>query len=282
MTNILVTGATGGIGRQAAIMLAEMGYRVFGAGRDLAKLQTLEEEHQDLSAIRIDISDEHSVRDAMSSILEQTDGHGVDILINNAGFAQVGPIELVTEEEWLGQYQTNVFGLVRMSRAVLPKMRERKVGRIVNVSSVVGRVALPYFGPYNSTKHAVEAISDALRQELRNFGIKVTIVEPGAVKTGFAAVEQIGFDRHGDENSPYHEDIRLMRAFHDDLHAAGANVDTVARTVVKAALARRPRTRYVTPWLKNRINLVLAEWLPTSITDGVIRNMTKLDRAKRY
>lgn len=277
MADILITGATRGIGRATALMLARHGHRVIGAGRTAEDLETLGRESSNLYGLRMDVSDPASVQDAVGRVMEITDGRGLDVVINNAGYAQVGPVELISEDEWLAQYQTNVFGMVRVTRAFLPSIRANK-GRIINVSSVAGRLVLPFFGPYNSTKHAVEAISDALRQELRVHGVEVVLIEPGPVKTGFGELEREGLVKYAATDSAYRKQLEQVARFHEGLHDGGADPRRVAATVVKALEARRPRARYVTPWLKNRIFLVIAEWSPTWVADGVVRIMSGLGR----
>jgi NAD(P)-dependent dehydrogenase (short-subunit alcohol dehydrogenase family) len=183
---ILITGATSGIGRHAALDLARRGHRVFAAGRSAEALDALAAEGlPSLTPLTLDVTSPASIAAAVRLVDQATAGRGVDVLINNAGFGDFAPLELVSDAELRAIYETNVFGLMAVTRAFLPAMRVRGAGRIVNVSSIGGRFTMPLFGAYNSTKYAVEALSDALRMELWPFGIRVSLLEPGAIRTDF-------------------------------------------------------------------------------------------------
>src|SRR5271156_215506 len=182
--NVVVTGASSGIGKAAALEFAARGHTVFAAARredELAKLAAASAAR--ITAVPLDVTDAESVAAAATRIDELTDGHGVDVLVNSAGYALGGAVEALSSEAVQHQFQTNVFGLLDVTRAFLPRMRERRNGRIINVSSVVGRVVFPGMGVYAATKYALEALSDALRMELAPFDVSVVLVEPGFVKT---------------------------------------------------------------------------------------------------
>jgi NAD(P)-dependent dehydrogenase (short-subunit alcohol dehydrogenase family) len=187
MKTILITGATAGIGRHAALELVRQGHHVIATGRRATALATLKDEASSLASMRggrldvlpLDVTDANSVAAAAAAVGDLTSNRGVDVLVNNAGYGQMGPVEEVSDAELRRQYDTNVFGLMSVTRAFLPKMRERGDGRVVNVGSIGGRYTFPLMGAYNSTKYAVESLSDALRNELAPFGIDVSIVEPG-------------------------------------------------------------------------------------------------------
>jgi NAD(P)-dependent dehydrogenase (short-subunit alcohol dehydrogenase family) len=186
--SILITGATSGIGRDAALRLARAGHLVLAGGRRADALATLAREGGGrLEPVVLDVTDPASVAAARELVDRRTGGRGLDVLVNNAGFALPGPLEALAEEDLRMLFDTNVFGLLAMTRAFLPGMRERGQGRVVNVGSIMGRVAMPLLGAYNASKHAVAALTDALRMELAPFGISVVLVEPGAIRTGFAA-----------------------------------------------------------------------------------------------
>jgi NADP-dependent 3-hydroxy acid dehydrogenase YdfG len=180
---VAVTGASSGIGRAAAIELARRGHLVFAAARREEVLADLAAATPNVRAVSLDVTDLDSVRRAWATIEAGTDGAGVDVLVNNAGFALTGPIEILADADVQRQFATNVFGLLAVTRAALPAMRARGSGRIINLSSVVGRTTFPIMGVYGATKYAVEALSDALRQEVAGFGIQVVIIEPGFVAT---------------------------------------------------------------------------------------------------
>jgi NADP-dependent 3-hydroxy acid dehydrogenase YdfG len=276
LASIVITGATAGIGRAAAILLANKGHRVFAAGRNEEALAALDGGYANITPLRLDVTDAASVDAAARSVLAELNGASPDILVNNAGYALAGPLEAIPDEDWLQQYQTNVLGLVRVTRAFLPGMRQRRRGRIINVSSVAGRVTMPFFGPYNSTKHAVESISDSLRHELRPHGVDVIVIEPGAVKTRFGALEQQQLE-HWIEAAPhYAPQLRTLKAFHHELHAKGADPVRVAGRIVDACEGVAPSPRQVVPLFPGAAFIALKAWLPTSVTDWILRRLTKL------
>ncbi|MEO1080137.1 MAG: SDR family oxidoreductase [Pseudomonadota bacterium] len=276
MANIFITGATAGIGRACAILLASKGHRVFAAGRSSDVLAAMEQENPGISGIRLDVGDNASVRAAVEEVEKALDGAAVDVLINNAGYALVGPLEEIADEDWERQYQTNVLGVVRVTRAFLPAMRERRRGRIVNVSSVAGRVTVPFFAPYNSTKHALESISDSLRHELHPHGIDVVVIEPGAVKTRFGSLERAQIEKYIEAGSPYASQLQTLSAFHKDLHDKGADPVTVAGAIVAACEASNPTPRSVVPLFPGSAFIAIKALLPTRASDWVLRKLTKL------
>ena len=181
----LVTGGTDGLGRATAILLAQEGFRVFAAGRDAQKRAALEqfaEEHElPLQTLELDVTDDASAARAVGEAERRTGG--VDVLVNNAGIAIAAVMEEITLTDLRKQFETNVIAPVRMAQLVLPGMRERRRGRIINMSSIAGKVAHPLMGPYSGSKHALEAVSDAMRLELAQFGIRVVLIEPGFIPT---------------------------------------------------------------------------------------------------
>src|SRR5947209_10319616 len=178
---VLITGCSTGIGRATAERLARSGRTVYATARRLDSIADLEREG--CRTLALDVTDEQSMRAAVAAV-EEAEG-AVGALVNNAGYSQSGAVEDVPMEQVRRQFETNVFGLIRMCQLVLPGMRRRGSGRIVNLSSMGGKLVFPGGGVYHATKHAVEAISDALRFEVRGFGIGVSIVEPGLIKTEF-------------------------------------------------------------------------------------------------
>ena len=182
---VLITGATAGIGREAALAFARAGLSVIASGRDPERLGSLEAEARtlglSLSTVVLDVTDERSIASAATSVGELTSGHGLDVLVNNAGFGEMAPLETIPLARVRAMFETNVVGLARVTRAFLPTMRARGVGRVVNVSSLMGRMVVPAQGAYAASKHAVEALSDALRREVEPFGVSVVVLEPGAV-----------------------------------------------------------------------------------------------------
>lgn len=276
MLNILVTGATAGIGRASAILLASKGHRVFAAGRNAEALAELDAGFENITPLELDVTSSASVEAAADTVCDLLDGQAPDVVVNNAGYALVGPLEVIPIEDWERQYQTNVLGLVRVTRAFLPAMRERRRGRIVNVSSVAGKVTVPFFAPYNSTKHAVESISDSLRHEMRPHGVEVVVIEPGAVKTRFGSLEQEQIEHYIDTAPDYARQLRILKDFHHDLHAKGADPISVAGAIVRACEAHSPGLRQVVPFLPGAAFIAVKALLPTRLADWVIQKLTGL------
>lgn len=276
MSDIVITGATAGIGRAAAILLANKGHRVFAAGRNEEALAELDRAHQNITPLLLDVTDADSVRLAAEAVSSALNGRAPDVLVNNAGFGVVGPTELIDDEAWERQYQTNVLGLLRVTRAFLPAMRERRRGRIVNVSSVAGRVTMPFFAPYNSTKHALESLSDSLRHELRPHGVEVVVVEPGAVKTRFGSLERDQLDHWIEAAPDYADQLRTVRAFQSDLHAKGADPVRVAGVIADACTKPNPSPRIVVPLIPGGVFIALKAWLPTRLSDWLVQRITGL------
>lgn len=276
MSNIVITGATAGIGRASAILLASKGHRVFATGRNEDALSDLENGYQNITAVKMDVTETDSVSEAAATINDALAGQAPDVLVNNAGYAVVGPIEAIDDESWEQQFQTNVLGLIRVTRAFLPAMRERRGGKIINVSSVAGRVTLPFFAPYNSSKHAVESISDSLRHELRPHGVQVIVIEPGAVKTRFGSLEHSQLEDWIEAAPAYASQLRRLKAFHSDLHAKGADPVTVAGSIVAACENHNPSPRRVVPLLPGGAFILLKALLPTRLSDWLVQKITGL------
>ena len=187
---VLITGSSSGIGAATARHLAHLGWTVYATARRTETLRELEA--AGCRALALDVTDEASMQAAVATVEEE---HGaVGVLVNNAGYSQTGAIETVPLDEVRAQFETNVFGLVRMCQLVLPGMRAQRWGKIVNVSSMGGRLTFPGAGHYHASKYAVEAISDALRFEVRGFGVDVILVEPGFILTGFGEHARPGAD----------------------------------------------------------------------------------------
>jgi NADP-dependent 3-hydroxy acid dehydrogenase YdfG len=264
--NVLVTGASSGIGRATAIAFAGRGHQVFAAARREEVLADLAAATSGIRAIGLDVTDAGSVRQAWGKIDASTGGAGVDVLVNNAGFALSGPIEVLADADVRRQFGTNVFGLLTMTRTVLPAMRSRGSGRIINISSLVGRTTFAGMGVYGATKYAVEALSDALRQEVAGFGIKVVIIEPGFVATSLGEAAD-GRPAEGEEASGAYA---AMTAAGDRYVAGqianGIAPEKVAAAIVTAAEHPRPRTRYVVPG-SSRALIALLTALPDKLAD---------------
>lgn len=276
---VLITGATTGIGRFTALHLARLGYHVIATGRNTRALESLAAEAGDLPVhvFRLDVNDMASIEEARARADELTQGRGIDVLVNNAGYGMVGPMEETDDEDLKAQFQTNVFGLMAVTRAFLPAMRLRRQGRIVNVSSVVGRVSLPLQGAYCASKHAVEALSDALRREVAAFGIRVSVVQPGMIKTEFAATTAKSLARYREDQSPYLPALDTWQTTVSKMDSKAPGPLCVARAIARAIRARRPRARYVAPW-HGRLLLFFLAVLPTWLVDRIMAKALGLTR----
>jgi NAD(P)-dependent dehydrogenase (short-subunit alcohol dehydrogenase family) len=265
---IMVTGASSGIGRATAARLADAGHVVFGAARGATALDALAAEHPRVRPLVLDVTDRASIDDARQQIGTWTAGHGLDVVVNVAGTLVLGPVEAVPEELMRAQFEVNVFGSLAVTRAFLPPMRERGAGRIVNVSSIMGRFALPGSGLYSASKFAMEAYSDALRIELAPFGVRVVLVEPGVIDTPLYEVAASSLPDYDEALEPYRASWTAGFGFPERLLKGAASVDSIAATLAKAALERKPRARY-RPGLRNRMNTRLLTTLRTRSTDRI-------------
>ena len=267
---VLITGCSSGIGWATAERLAQKGWTVYATARNVGAIEPLGE--RGCRLLPLDVTDEDSMRSAVEEV-ERIEG-AVGVLINNAGYSQSGAVETVPMQNVRRQFETNVSGLVRMCQLVLPGMRRQGFGKIVNLSSMGGRLTFPGGGIYHASKYAVEAVSDALRFEVRSFGVGVVVIEPGLIRTGFAqtAVDSMGEDGSG----PYAGfDAGVARATRDNyergpLARLGGGPEAVAETIERAISAARPRTRYtVTPSAKLLISA--RRVLPDRAWDGLLR-----------
>lgn len=255
---VLVTGASSGIGESAALLLKEQGYTVYGAARRADRMENLAD--QGIHVLPLDVTDEQSMVTCTSTIIEREGS--IDVLVNNAGYGSYGAVEDISLEEARRQFEVNIFGLARMTQLVLPKMREKKFGRIINISSVGGKMYGPFGAWYHGTKHALEGWSDALRLETQPFGIDIIIIEPGGIKTAWGLIAA--------------ESLRQTSGGGAYAEAANKTADSMARTytgnelsdpsvigkvIVKAATARRPKTRYADGYMARPV--LTLRWLFT-------------------
>jgi len=279
---VLITGATDGLGRAAALLLAENGYRVFAAGRSVEKRVRLDalarEKKLPLETLQLDVCDDASVAQGVSTVLAKAGA--IDVLINNAGVVYIATVEEMSMPDWRSQFETNFFGVIRVTQAVLPHMRERRKGRIVMMSSVAGLVTPPTYGPYSATKHAIEAISNALRHELYPFGISTVLIEPGYIVTGIqqAAAELSKAYTEKMTSGPYARIYGPARSAANNTRAkSGTSAEDCARVILRAVEAKNPKARYgVTPLA------TFAKWskrlLPDRLQDAMIRKVSGVKR----
>lgn len=294
---VLITGATAGIGRMTALHLAKRGHHVIATGRKPAELQKLAlEANQSLAALGaeamakgkngrkavsgkldtllLDVTSLASITAAAEAVESLTGGKGIDVLVNNAGFGALGPTSEITDAEMRRNYETNVFGLMNVTRAFLARMMQRHSGRIVNVSSVGGRITLPYFGVYNSTKYALESLSDALRYELRAFGVDVTMIEPGVIRTNFEATAVANLDAFA--SSPFAKSVAKYEQMSKTADRFASDPIVIAKAIAKAVEARRPAARYVAPFSTNFV-VLFARLFPTRVWDWAMRSVAYLN-----
>ncbi len=264
---ILITGASSGIGRDAALALAAHGHKVYAAARRTDLMEPLRA--HGIEVLRMDVTDGQSMADGVETILK-AEGR-IDVLVNNAGYGYFGAVETVSMEEARRQLEVNVFGLARLCQLVLPAMRQQRSGRIVNISSVAGRSVFYFGGWYHVSKYSVEALSDALRMEAKPFGIDVAMIEPGAIKTdwGIIAADHL---RDSAAGTAYETDATrwaaILRSMYQSNHLSSPS--TVTRAILRAVESRRPRARYRTGRLSGTI--VFFHWLlPARWWDALMR-----------
>jgi NADP-dependent 3-hydroxy acid dehydrogenase YdfG len=241
---ILVTGCSSGIGAATADLLVRAGHTVYATARRPGALSGLEA--AGARALTLDVTSEQSMSAAVRAV-EEEHGH-VGTLVNNAGYGEYGTIEETDLDKVRTMFETNVFGLARMCQLVLPAMRTAHAGRVVNIGSMGGRLTWPAGGYYHATKYAVEAISDALRNEVRQFGIHVSLVEPGLIRTGFEETAMSSDAHAAQEGSPYAALLATSASITSGGYAnpvLAAGPEVVAKVVLKAVEARSPRSRYV-------------------------------------
>ncbi|KOV79362.1 oxidoreductase [Nocardia sp. NRRL S-836] len=234
----LVTGASSGIGEATALALHEAGYTVYAAARRTQRMEGLAQ--RGIRVLAMDVTEDGSMVAGVERVIAEAGR--VDLLVNNAGYGSYGAFEDVPLAEGRYQFEVNVFGLARLVQLVVPHMRAAGSGRIVNVSSVGGRIYEPLGGWYHSTKFAVEGLSDSLRLELKPFGIDVVVIQPGAIKTewGGIAVENL---RKTSGQGAYRDQVKALAALFSQTER-GSEPRVIADVIVTAARARRPRTRY--------------------------------------
>jgi NAD(P)-dependent dehydrogenase (short-subunit alcohol dehydrogenase family) len=270
---VLITGCSSGIGWATAERLVDVGWRVYATARKVENIASLDKRGCEL--LPLDVTDEDSMISAVDEV-ERREG-AVGVLVNNAGYSQSGAVEAVPMEKVRQQFETNVFGLARMCQLVLPGMRRQGYGRIVNVSSMGGKLTFPGAGYYHATKHAVEALSDALRFEVQGFGVKVSVIEPGLIRTDFAETA-VGSMYGSDGENPYAGfDESVAKATAENYERGpfarlGGGPEAVAEAIDHAVSVRSPRSRYaVTPSV--RLFLRLRRLLPDRAWDAALRTI---------
>jgi len=258
---VLITGASSGIGQACARHLARRGYQVFGTSR---RPQPGAEEPFEM--IPMDVTDEDSVRQGVATVLARAGR--LDAVVNNAGFGFGGAVEDTSIDEAQELFETNFFGMLRVCRAVLPHLRERRAGTIVNVSSLAGLIAQPFVGMYCATKFATEGVSEALRMEVRPFGIHVVLIEPGDTRTAFTANRRR--TQASQAASPYADNMQRTLAVIEHDEETGASPEAVARLLERILRSRSPRLRYPVASASQRFATVARKLMPGGLFERAL------------
>jgi short-subunit dehydrogenase len=267
----LVTGASSGIGADTALRLKAAGYVVYGAARRVERMRALKD--AGVHVLSLDVTSEESIRTALTRIIDESGR--IDVLVNNAGYGSYGSIEDVPMDEARAQIEVNVFGLARLTQLVLPYMRAQRSGTVINISSMGGKMVTPLGGWYHASKYAVEALSDALRIETKQFGINVVVVEPGSIRTEWGAIAAQTLRETSSKGegaySAMADQVATTLAASSQPNARNTSAPgVISKTIVKIANARRPRTRYRVGF--GAAPILFMRWLlPDRAFDFVIR-----------
>ena len=257
----VVTGASSGIGHETSLALARSGFRTYATMRNLNKSENIKsvatKENLPIHINQLDVTDDISIKNAVQAILSEVGR--IDVLVNNAGYALNGAFEDLTMDEIKAQFETNLFGVIRTTQAILPIMRKQEFGIIVNMSSGAGRLGYPGGSAYVSTKFAVEGLSESMAYELEPFGIKVVLVEPGVIRTNFANAMVVA-KKSQDPNSPYSQIMQKMATSFEHMMENGSSPDLVANVVLKAVTSENPSLRYlagkdIETWMEGKRNM---------------------------
>ena len=267
----LVTGASSGMGKEIAKRLIADGFQVYVAARNVEKMDDLVK--LGARALKMDVSHEDQIKAAADRILSEAGG--VDVLVNNAGFGLYGPVEDVTIDEARYQFEVNVFGAARLTQLLLPTMRERRSGTIVNITSMGGKIYTLLGAWYHATKHALEGWSDCLRLELAPFGIRVVIVEPGLIETGFGDVVSAGLLARSGKGAYATLTQAVAKSTQDAYgHGRGTSPGVIAEIVSKAVKTGKPRTRYVAGAYAKPM-IVIRKWFGDRMFDRMIMSQMR-------
>lgn len=268
---VLITGASSGLGGACAEHLARLGHRVYGTSRRAAFPDSADPSSSPVM-LPMDVCDDDSVRGAVDFVLQQQGR--IDVVVNNAGVGLAGAVEDTSVEEARALFETNFFGVLRVCRAVLPTLRAQGSGLIVNVSSLAGLVTIPFQGFYSASKYALESMSDALRMELRPFGVHVTLLEPGDFKTGFT--QSRIFSAGSGEGSAYRDSCQRAVAVMEHDERSGADPRRLAELLAKIIANPSPAIRYPVGGLTQRLAVAARRVLPSAMLERAIRAVYKI------
>lgn len=279
---VLITGGTDGLGKAATLLLARRGYAVYAAGRSASKREELNrvahEERLLIHTIEMDVGDSASVQIGAELVMEK--GGGIDVLVNNAGVGYMGVIEELRLDDVRKQFEVNFFGVLRVTQAVLPHMRQRRRGRILMMSSAAGRVAPPTYGAYSSSKFALEGLSDALRLEMYSFGVDVILIEPGYILTNFQkTAQELAEPYYGRaKSSPYSKIYAAVEAGSKrGRESSKTTPEDCAEVILEAIESPHPKARYPVTSMAKQISLG-KRILPDTLFDSILRKRFGLIR----
>ncbi len=263
---VLITGASAGMGREAAILLAKRGHRVYAGARRMDRMADLAD--HGVTPVELDVTNRDDNERVVNQIVDATGR--IDVLINNAGFGLYGPVEEIPLDDARYQFEVNLFGVAHLTQLVMPHMRAQGSGRIVNISSVGGKVFSPFGSWYHATKHALEGWSDCLRLEAAPFNIQVVLVQPGLIRTDFGDVAAEQLRKYGD--GAYRAQVAPLLKMRDDgrVQDRGTKAEVLAEVFVEAATTGKPRRRYVKGML-GRPALFVRKWLGDGIYELTLR-----------
>lgn len=263
---VLITGASSGFGQMTVEKLLKKGYTVYATARRVNLMEDLKE--KGAKVISMDVTSDEDVAAGVAQVIEEAGR--VDVLVNNAGYGGYGMVESVSLEEAHKQFEVNVFGAARLMKKVLPQMRKQRSGLIINMSSVVGRISSPMIGWYGASKHALESLSDALRAEVKEFGINVVLIEPGAVQTGFldVAMKQLDTVEHEEE---YKTKVEGFKKAFINSYSKAPDPEKVTDTIINAIESNNPKARYAVGDAK--MGIMVNNILPDKTYDKVMLSM---------
>lgn len=265
----IITGASSGMGKSTAFELHQKGYKVYGMARRIDKMNDLKE--RGIEVVTLDLTKDETIVNAVNTVLEK-EGR-IDVLVNNAGYGSYGSVEEVSIEEAKRQFEVNIFGLARITQLVLPTMRKQKSGRIVNISSMGGKIYTPFGAWYHATKFALEGWSDCLRIELKPFGIDVAIVEPGGIQTEWGDIAMDNLHKVSG-NGPYAAMVKKVIASLGKSKDKLTSVDVLGKEIAKAASEKNPKTRYLKGYLAKPL-VTMRKWLGDRTFDKLLMSQVK-------
>ncbi len=268
---VLITGASSGMGKSAAHILHKQGYKVYGAARRMEEMQDLEQ--KGMSIISLDLTKDNSIVDCVNNILDK-EGR-IDILINNAGYGSYGTVEDVPIDEARRQFEVNIFGLARITQLILPSMRKHTFGRIINISSMGGKMYTPLGAWYHATKHALEGWSDCLRLEVKEFGIDVVIVEPGGIKTPWGSIAAENLKKTSGKGAYSVFANKVVEGLQKTYNSNSlTKAEVLGKVIAKAATANKPKRRYVKGYMAKPA-IAIRKYFGDGIFDKMIMSQFK-------